>query len=167
MGDTLHADGPAALRTALRDAIDSPLSRASVIADADHECAFPEISEFLTAIQGRLAECRVRPDDCITLELANSVPSALLALACLDANHSVVLMPIEELGVRAIGTDFPAPRFSRWIVAVRDGLHSGKRQLGAAETYLDVRPNPDYDPSCRQTPDRDRTSGSLGAPKLV
>ena len=57
MGNALQHDVPPALRAALREAIDSPQSRASVIADAHHERAFPDLPELLVAIEAALALC--------------------------------------------------------------------------------------------------------------
>ena len=155
----------------LREAIQSPANRASVIADAHHECGYPEVAGLLEGVQQHFVDCGVRPAECLTLELTNSVPSALAVLAALDGGYSVMPMPIEGHGARAAGSHFPAPRFSRWIVAEKEGLEAGARELGTPASYLDVRPNPQYaDTACR--PDAGprlylRTSGSLGGPKLV
>jgi acyl-coenzyme A synthetase/AMP-(fatty) acid ligase len=167
----MDAPEPPAFRAALRDAIHAPPNRLSVIADSHRQCRYPEVPEFLAAIQRHIADCGARPGDCLTLELANSVPSALTVLACLDAGYSVMLMPIEGLGARAVGSEFPAPRFARSIVTVRDGLRAAACDLAAPSTYLDVRPNSHYDVTAAQNERRARiylrTSGSLGAPKLV
>jgi len=116
-------------------------------------------------------QCGVQPADCLTLELTNSVPSALTVLACLDAGYSIMPMPIEGRGARAVGSQFPTARFSRWIVTLKDPLRAAPRELRAPSTYVDVLPNPNYDASACRPNDGPRlylrTSGSLGAPKLV
>jgi len=171
MSDATSGDGPTESLAALRDAIDSPLNGASVLADAYHTCRFSELRGLFSGIQAHLAERNVLPGDCIALELANTVPSALLALSCLDADISIMLVPMEGLGARVAGTHFEAPRFCRWIVAVRDGLRPGQRNLTAPETYIVVRRNPDYDAASAAGRVRGRlylrTSGSLGVPKVV
>jgi acyl-coenzyme A synthetase/AMP-(fatty) acid ligase len=171
MGDPTRDDGPAESLVALRAAIDSPLNGASVIADAYHECRFAELRRLISGIQTHLSTSNVLPSDCVALELANTVPSALLALACLDAGASVMLVPMEGLGARIAGSAFEAPRFCRWIATVRDGLKPGERRLAAPETYISVRRNPNYDAASAATRVRGRlylrTSGSLGTPKLV
>jgi acyl-coenzyme A synthetase/AMP-(fatty) acid ligase len=142
-----------------------------VIADAHHECGYPEIPDLLATIQQHLADCGVQPSECLTLELTNSVPSALTALACIDGGYDVMPMPSEGHGARAVGSQFPAPRFSRWIVAVKDGLEAARRELRDPATYLEVRANPQYAEIARRPEGGPRfylrTSGSLGGPKLV
>jgi acyl-coenzyme A synthetase/AMP-(fatty) acid ligase len=161
----------AASRTMWRAALLSPANRASIIADAHHQCGYAEIPALVASIQKYLAQCGVQPGECLTLELMNSVPSALTVLACVDADYSLIPTPIEGLGARAVGSEFPTARFSRWIVTLRDGLNAGQRALGAPGTYIEVRANPGYDPAAQRPTDGARlylrTSGSLGAPKLV
>ncbi len=171
MRDATRDEGSTESLAALREAIDSPLNGASVITDAYHACRFSELRDLLSIIQAHLAARNVRPGDCVALELANTVPSALLALSCLDAGSSVMLVPMEGLGARVAGSEFEAPRFCRWIATVRDGLRPGQRRLAAPETYIAVRPNPNYDGASAAARAHGRlylrTSGSLGAPKLV
>ena len=171
MRDAVPNDGRTQSLAALREAIDSPLNGASVLVDAYHTCRFSELRGLISGIQSHLEERDVQPGDCVVLELANAVPSALLALSCLDAGLSVMLVPMEGLGARAAGSTFEAPRFCRFIATVRDGLRPGQRRLDAPETYIAVRRNPNYDPSSAAARARGRlylrTSGSLGAPKLV
>ncbi len=156
---------------ALREAIDSPLNGESVITDAYHTCRYSELRGLISGLQGYLAERSVQSGDCVALELANTVPCALLALSCLDAGVSVLLVPMEGLGARVAGSQFDAPRFCRWIATVRDGLRSGARRLREPERYIVVRRNPNYDPASPAASARGRlylrTSGSLGVPKLV
>ena len=59
-----------------------------------HACRFSELRPLISGIQSHLAELDVQPGDCVVLELANAVPSALLALSCLDAGLSVMLVPM-------------------------------------------------------------------------
>jgi len=159
-----------AFRGLLRDAANSAASRSSVLVDAAHRCPYPDIADFLEAIEDYLTNCDVLSDECVTLELANSVPAALTVLALLGSGRSVSLMPIEGRCARAIGSQFRGPRFSRTIVSVR--ITAGTCcDLGVPATYLDVRRNADYDATAanRLHPGRLylRTSGSLGAPKLA
>jgi acyl-coenzyme A synthetase/AMP-(fatty) acid ligase len=160
-----------ASRTMFRDALQAPANRASVIADAHQECGYPEMPACIDAIQEYLTQCGVQPGECLTLELTNAVPSALMVLACIDAGYSIMPMPIEGRGARAVGSQFPTARFSRWIVAPKDAVPPGPRDLRSPSTYVDVRPNPSYDASAHRPTDGARlyvrTSGSLGATKLV
>jgi acyl-coenzyme A synthetase/AMP-(fatty) acid ligase len=171
MREATPHDGPTQSLVALREAIDSPLNGASVVADAYHTCRFSELRPLISGIQSHLAELDVQPGDCVVLELANAVPSALLALSCLDAGLSVMLVPMEGLGARVAGSSFEAPRFCRFIATVRDGLRPGQRRLEAPESYIVVRHNPNFDPASAAARARGRlylrTSGSLGVPKLV
>jgi acyl-coenzyme A synthetase/AMP-(fatty) acid ligase len=171
MRDATRDDGSTQSLVALREAIDSALNGASVITDAYHTCRYAELRGLISGIQAYLAERGVQSGDCIALELANTVPCALLALSCLDGGLSVMLVPMEGLGARVAGSKFEAPRFCRWIATVRDGLRAGQRCLGAPETYVVVRRNPHYDGASPAARARDRlylrTSGSLGEPKLV
>src|SRR5215471_10734595 len=111
MREATHDDGWIESLAALRDAIDSPLNAESVIADAYHECRFSELRGLISGMQAHLAASDVQPGDCVALELANTVPSALLALSCLDADLSVMPVPMEGLGARVAGNKFEAPRF--------------------------------------------------------
>jgi acyl-coenzyme A synthetase/AMP-(fatty) acid ligase len=171
MRDATPYDGSTESLAALRDAIDSPLNGASVIADAYHECRFSALRGLISGIQAHLVAKNVEPGDCVALELANTVPSALLALSCLDAGLSVMPVPMDGLGARVAGDHFEAPRFCRWIVTVRDGLRPGERRLSEPDSYIVVRRNPSYDRSSAAARARGRlyfrTSGSLGAPKIV
>src|SRR6516164_4253607 len=115
MRDAARDDGPAESLAALRDAIDSRLNGASVITDAYHTCRFSELRDLISAVQAQLAASDVLPGDCVALELANTVPSALLALSCLDVGLSVMPDPMEGLGARVAGSQFEVPRFCRWI----------------------------------------------------
>jgi acyl-coenzyme A synthetase/AMP-(fatty) acid ligase len=164
-------DHTPAAHTKWRDAIESPANRASIIADAQQECRYPDIPAFLEAIQKYLTQCGVQQAECLTLELTNSVPSALTMLACMDAGYSVMAVPIEGHGARAVGSEFPTARFSRWIVTLKDGLRAEPRDLQTPSSYVEVRANPDYDASAHRPNDDARlylrTSGSLGATKLV
>ena len=171
MRDAARDDGPAESLAALRDAIDSRLNGASVITDAYHTCRFSELRDLISAVQAQLAASDVLPGDCVALELANTVPSALLALSCLDAGLSVMPVPMEGLGARVAGSQFEVPRFCRWIATVRDGLRPGQRCLSAPETYIVARRNPNYDAASAAARAGGRlylrSSGSLGTPKLV
>ena len=162
---------PSASPTMWRDALRSPANRAGIVADAHQTCAYTDLPAFIASIQEHLMQCGVQPADCLTLELTNSVPSALTVLACLDAGYSIMPMPIEGRGARAVGSQFPTARFSRWIVTLKDPLRAAPRELRAPSTYVDVLPNPNYDASACRPNDGPRlylrTSGSLGAPKLV
>jgi acyl-coenzyme A synthetase/AMP-(fatty) acid ligase len=154
-----------------RDALHSPANRASIIADAQQECGYPQIPALIAAIQEYLAQCGIQAGDCLTLELMNSVPCALTMLACMDAGYSIMAMPIEGHGARAVGSQFPTARFARWIVTLKDGLRAGPRDLRTPSTYVEVRTNSEYDTNAHR-PNHDprlylRTSGSLGATKLV
>ena len=155
----------------LRDALHSPVNRTSVIADAHQECGYPEMPALVDAIQEHLAQSGIEPGECLTLELANTVPSALTMLACLDAGYGIMPMPIEGRGARAVGSQFPTARFSRWIVTLKDAHRAAPRDLRTPSTYVEVRANPDYDASAHRPNDEPRlyvrTSGSLGAAKLV
>jgi len=155
----------------LRDALHSPANRASIIADAHQECGYTEVPALLDSIAGYLAQCGVQPAECLTLELTNSLPSALTMLACMDAGYSIVPMPIEGRGARAAGSQFSTARFSRRIVTLKDAQQTGPRELRTPSTYVEVRANPEYDASARRPNDEPRlylrTSGSLGAAKLV
>ena len=146
MRDATPDDGPTQSLVALREAIDSPLNGASVVADAYHTCRFSELRPLISGIQSHLAEHDVQPGDCVVLELANAVPSALLALSCLDAGLSVMLVPMEGLGARVAGSNFEAPRFCRFIATVRDGLRSGPRRLDAARDLHRRAPQPELRP---------------------
>src|SRR3954447_3818262 len=147
---------PSACRTMWRDSFRSPACRASIIADAHHECGYSEVPALIASIQEYLTQCGVQPAECVALELKNSVPSALTLLACLDAGYSIMPMPIEGRGARAVGSQFPAAHFSRWIVTLKDPLRAGQRNLRAPSTYIAVRPNPDYDTGARRPDDSPR-----------
>lgn len=159
-----------AFRGPLADTAACAANHNSILVDAQHRCRYPDIPDYMAAIDGYLAQCGVLPDECITLELANSVPAALTVLTVLASGRSVMLTPIEGRGARAVGTAFRGPRFSRTIASVRIGARSGC-DLGVPATYLDVRRNADYDAAAasKLLPERIylRTSGSLGAPKLA
>jgi len=169
MRDATPNDGRTQSLAALREAIDSPLNATSVVVDAHHTCRFAELRALVSGIQAYLAERDVQPSDCVALELGNTVPSALLALSCLDAGNSYLLAPMQGLGARGAGAELHAPRFCRWIATISDGLHAGTKDLRAPESYVAVRPNPEYDPRCSRGGGKQylRTSGSLGVPKVV
>jgi acyl-coenzyme A synthetase/AMP-(fatty) acid ligase len=153
----------------VRRTVAAPAHARSVLADAHQECTYLQIPAYLQVVQSFLSAQQVR-GGCITLELTNSVPAALTLLAALDAGYSIMLMPVQGQGARAGEVELPAPRFSRWIVTSRSGASAC--DLSDPSTYLQVRPNPDFD-AASNAPEESRpcvyarTSGSLGAPKLA
>lgn len=158
-------------RDMLRDAATAPAHGNSILADPYRQVRFPEIPGIIDAVQAHLAACGVKPRDCVTAELASSVPAALTVFALLDYGCGLALLPKPGRGARAAGHDVPAPRFSRWIVSVGAGPEPSSSRLGAPAGYVGLRPNPDY---ARGVGRRDwggrlymRTSGSLGASKLA
>jgi acyl-coenzyme A synthetase/AMP-(fatty) acid ligase len=146
--------------------------RASILADARHRCTYPEIPERLDQIQSFLRDRAVRPGECITVELANSLPSAITVLALLDAGYSMLLVPAAGQGARVQGGELQAPRFSRWLLSVSADESREPCALEEPTSFLRLRANPEYRASTA-APDEHaprvygRTSGSLGTAKLA
>jgi acyl-CoA synthetase (AMP-forming)/AMP-acid ligase II len=162
-------EGVSSFRELIRSGAARPEHRASVIADAYQQCAFPEIVGHVETVQRFLSAQSVRPEDCISVELTNSVPSALTVLALLDGAYTFLPMPVDGLGSRAPATEVAMPRFSRWLLTAADG-HRAVADLSNPASYLKLRRNPDYrDKASGREPGRlySRTSGSLGTAKLA
>jgi acyl-coenzyme A synthetase/AMP-(fatty) acid ligase len=140
--------------------------------DSRHACAYPDIPRRLDSIQRFLAERSVRPQDCVTVEISNSLPSALTVLALLDGGHSVLLLPGRDEGARVRDGELPAPAFSAWRLTVRDEEGAKAAPLDDPAEFLSVRPNPLFReaaaPAAGSSPRiYGRTSGSLGVAKLA
>ena len=87
-------------RQMIRNTASDPAHCDSVLADQKFVCRYLDVPAIIDAIHTYLSDCGVRRRECITLELANSVPAALSILALLDGGHSVMLMPIQGRGAR-------------------------------------------------------------------
>jgi acyl-coenzyme A synthetase/AMP-(fatty) acid ligase len=159
-------------RTLIRHAADHPGNRDSVLADAAHECRYPQLPGHLDAIQQFLTAHGARSGDCITLELNNSVRAALTILALLDAGFSVATVPVAGHGARSAGSDSAHPRFSRLVVSIDTEKPRSALEDSLPSSFLHIRENEAFDPAAA-VPEADdpriyfRTSGSLGAAKLV
>jgi acyl-coenzyme A synthetase/AMP-(fatty) acid ligase len=140
--------------------------------DSRHACAYPDIPSRLDSIQRFLAERSLRPQDCVTVEISNSLPSALTVLALLDGGYSALLLPGPDEGARVRDRELPAPAFCAWRLAVRDAEGATPARLDDPADFLSVRPNPlfraDAAPAAGGSPRvYGRTSGSLGMAKLA
>ena len=105
MQSSVQGPNQLAFRGPLTAATASAANHGSVLVDAQHRCRYPDIPDYLAAIDRYLTKCGVLADVCITLELANSVPAALTVLAVLASGRSVMLMPIDGRGARTVGTE--------------------------------------------------------------
>jgi acyl-coenzyme A synthetase/AMP-(fatty) acid ligase len=154
------------LQTLIRSALASPAHASSVLADSLHVCRYSDIPAHLAAISTFVRDHGATDTDCITVELTNSLVSALTLLALLDDGYDVVLMPTRSRDPAAQGPQ--SPRFSRWLLRVAE---DPARSI-EPKTFLDLRLNPEH---ARAAPARDdrasrlyaRTSGSLGMSKFV
>jgi acyl-coenzyme A synthetase/AMP-(fatty) acid ligase len=140
--------------------------RSSSLVDTDHECHYREIPDHLRAIQSHLASRGVAAGDCIGVELGNSVRSALLLLALLDAGVGVVLSPARS----SSRPESTVPRFCAWSLSI--GADTGQAALHDPAAYLLVQRNDAFNPTDMQVPCHAgsiflRSSGSLSSPKLV
>jgi acyl-CoA synthetase (AMP-forming)/AMP-acid ligase II len=147
-------------------------NRTSVLADTHDICVYPQIPAFLDEIQRFVASSGVRREDCVALELNNSVRAALSVLALLDGGYSFLALPVPGQGARSGGNAIAAPELSRWVLTVAGGGSVERARLDAPATYLSIYPNPDFDPDARVAGEGAprmlfRTSGSLGAAKLA
>jgi acyl-CoA synthetase (AMP-forming)/AMP-acid ligase II len=158
-----------AFRTLIRDAAGKPTHRASRLVDGQFECAYGDIVAHLEAIQGHLLAQGVRPGDCVTAELSNSLCSALTLLALLDGGYSV--LPTRHPALEP--TALPPPvRFSRICISVRPNADASGRVPSRPDTFLEIRTNPAWSAQAPgPQPDSPRvyfrTSGSLGVSKIV
>ena len=164
-------EGVSSFRQLIRSGTARPEHRASVIADAYQQCAFPEILGHVETVQRFLSAQGVQPEDCISVELTNSVPSALTVLALLDGAYTFLHMPVDGLGSRAPATEVAMPRFSRWVLTAAADGHRAVADLSNPASYLKLRRNPDYHDNASRRPEPgrlySRTSGSLGTAKLA
>lgn len=159
-------------RSLIRAASTHPDNHASILADPDHECPYPQLADRLEEIQRFLAGRGVAGRDCIAIELNNSVRGALAVLAVVDAGFSFTTTPVPGQGPRAGATELRHARFARWVLSVSTAKPTRSLADSPAETLLSLRPNPDFDPAARVPAEDDprmffRTSGSMGAAKLV
>jgi acyl-coenzyme A synthetase/AMP-(fatty) acid ligase len=157
-------------RDLIRQSARNPTHRWSCLVDSRHTCPYPDIPRRLDAIQRFLVEQLVRPEDCVTVEIANTLPAALTVLALLDGGYGMLLLPAADDGTRVRESELQAPAFSAWRLTVREG--AGPSALDDPADFLSVRPNPLFRPAApfgaRESPRiYGRTSGSLGAAKLA
>jgi acyl-coenzyme A synthetase/AMP-(fatty) acid ligase len=163
---------PILFRDLIRRSALDPAHRHSRLVDSRHACSYPDIPRRLDAIQRFLSERSVRPQDCVTVEISNSLPSALTVLALLDGGHSVLLLPGPDEGARVRDGELAAPAFCAWRVTVREEKGTGPAPLDDPADFLSVRPNPQFRAAAMPAADGSprvygRTSGSLGAAKLA
>jgi acyl-coenzyme A synthetase/AMP-(fatty) acid ligase len=137
------------LRLAARD----PANLGSVLVDARQSLGFGLMADEIDRRGLLLARADIHRGVCVVAELANDVPSALLAMTLLDHGIDFMPLPAAGLGARALG-EVELPGFCEWIVS----------------PTLDVRPNPNFRTPLRPEVEARlfmRTSGSLSTPKLV
>ncbi len=158
--------------TMIRSTLASPSHAESVLADARCRIRYREIAPLLESIQALCAERGLQRDDCVTLEVTNSVPAAIVALALLDYGVGLAPLPAPGRGARVAGREFPQARFSRWIVtAGADAGAAARWDLAEPSTFLKIAVNPAFEAPLEVSGGTNRiylrTSGSLSAPKLV
>ena len=158
-----------ALQSLIRSALSGRAHVSSFLADSRQLCSYSEIPAHLAAIRAFLDEHGAGNTDCITVELTNSLQSALTLLALLDGGYDVVLMPTRA---RDPGTASArqSPRFARWLLDV--ATDTACDALGKPAGFLGLRPNPEHQRAAPERDDRSprlyaRTSGSLGMSKFV
>lgn len=156
----------------IRDTAARTQNRSAVLADSYHNCPYPELPRYLDGIRAFLRKAGVRPQECVTVELNNSVRSALILLALLDGGYSTVLMPIPGQGARVAGDEANYARFSRSVLTVNAHKPGAPLESTSPADFLSVRRNDAFDPRAALRVDAGpwffyRTSGSLGASKLV
>ena len=159
-------------RDLIRQSARDPAHRRSHLADSRHTCSYPDIPRRLEAIQRFLTERSVRPEDCVTAEISNSLPSALTVLALLDGGYSVLLLPAADEGASVRDNELPAPAFSQWRLTVRHEEGAKSTVLDDPSGFLSVRPNPRFRAAAVSVEGGSpriygRTSGSLGVAKLA
>ena len=165
------SEHPSALASLIRSAVSKPAHASSLLADSRHYCSYSEVPVHLAAICAFLGEHGATSTDCITLELTNSLTSALALLALLDRGYDVVLMPTRTRDPAVATSAVQSPRFARWLLRVtEDPMSCGI--LGTPERFLDLRLNPEHSAAAPAREDRlprlyARTSGSLGLSKFV
>jgi acyl-coenzyme A synthetase/AMP-(fatty) acid ligase len=169
-GSRRGAQAATLFRDLIRRSARDPAHRLSELVDSRHACTYPDIPRRLDSIQRFFAERSVLPDDCVTVEISNSLPSALTVLALLDGGYSVLLLPGADQGARVREGDLPAPAFCAWRVTVHEAANPNG--LDDPADFLSVRPNSLFRsvaaPAAGSPPRiYGRTSGSLGAAKLA
>jgi acyl-coenzyme A synthetase/AMP-(fatty) acid ligase len=153
----------------IRSALANPAYVSSVIADAHHVCSYSEVPAHLAAIRGFVRERGATEVECITVELTNSLVSALTLLALLDGGYDVVLMPTRTRDPAAEGPQ--SPHFSRWLLRV-EAEPAPTLEPQRPATFLELSVNPEHTRAVPARADRAprlyaRTSGSLGMSKFV
>lgn len=130
---------------------------------SDGRVSLPRVrlDEQLTAVDAFLVDRGLSWEEPVALECPDTVAGAVVLLALLARGQTVVLLPAARAAV---------PRFVRWrlVLAAADGpaeFVDPARCVGC-EAVDDARPLPE-DATLRRGRVLLRTSGSLGAPKLV
>ena len=170
--DSVQGPDGRLFRSLIRRVAADSANRDSLLADSHHECPYSEIPGHIEELQSFLATSGVSQEDCLTLELNNSVRAALGVLALLDGGFSFMTMPVAGQGARAGTDDIRYAKFSRWIVSVKTDKPTGPLTQTPASSYLSVRLNEAFDPAAVQPKVGAprlffRTSGSTGAAKLA
>jgi acyl-coenzyme A synthetase/AMP-(fatty) acid ligase len=139
------------------------LARSGGLSDAHVQVAGSTALAALTVIDAVLRERRLPPEIPVHLECANTVPGALVLLALIARGTTLVLVPP--------GSSSACPGFVGAQLRLRGDSHAAPDPLDPERclevTIVDApRPLPEASP-LRQGHILLRTSGSLGAPKLV
>ena len=160
------------LRALIRSAMSDLARSSNILTDSRHTYTYPEVRGHLDAILAGLQEHGIRTTDCITVELTNSLTSALAVLALLDGEYDLVLTSAKTRKPDITQADLQPPRFSRWVLRVTDDPSIPRRQARQPSSYLSLAPNPNYTNAAPPFEDRSprlyaHTSGSLGTSKFA
>jgi acyl-coenzyme A synthetase/AMP-(fatty) acid ligase len=163
--------GNPSYRQLIERGIADPLHRKSVIADSQGQLSFADVAPVLARLQLFFVSHDVLPPACVMLELGNTLPSAMCALALMHAGHELLIVPQAGHSVRAAGTEeFRAPSFCRWIITP---AAVATVTSDDPASFINVRLNPHYSGDAPAHVQADgprqflKTSGSLGVSKLV
>jgi acyl-CoA synthetase (AMP-forming)/AMP-acid ligase II len=136
------------------------------LADGVRSRSWPELVELAGAIDAWLGERGVEADAPLVFECDNSVPAVAALLALLRREASFVLVPLAPAPAKFEGS--APPSFCRWRLQTRpsaDARSNAPEQLlqldRLAESPVELAPE------LRGARLLLRTSGSVGAPKLV
>ena len=167
-----HVDDRLLFRQLLIDISSDPANRDNILTDGRQSCAYHELPEHLERIGRHLRSAGIRPDDCITIAVNNSLRGGLTVLSLLWLGQSFMTMPVLGQGSRANATETRYARFSRVVLSV--DTKKPERAIGdtAPSDYLSLEANPAFDETAKRPAAGDpymffRTSGSTGAAKLA
>lgn len=143
----------------------------NIITDGSYSCTYAELPGIFDGLDEFFDGSGFQDSDCVVLRCGNTLQEAVLLLWMLSGKRNFLLLPrIGEGKEQRRLEELNLPGFCKYTVSLHPDLKAEDGRVGAPGSYIDVRPNGNYEGfpgDLRGGSVFLRTSGSTAEPKLV